>query len=59
MVNNQERHEIIFVYGESSRNFKQTIGVLQEKYPNVCYCLKIVKKVVRLFKDATSVVKPK
>ncbi|RZC38994.1 hypothetical protein BDFB_004375 [Asbolus verrucosus] len=59
MVDNQERREIIFVYDERRRNFKQTSRVLQERNPNVGYSLKIVKKVVRLFEDISSVVKPK
>ncbi|RZC38004.1 hypothetical protein BDFB_015240, partial [Asbolus verrucosus] len=45
--------------GECRRNFKQTIRVLQERYRNAGYSLKIVKKVVRLFEDNSSVVKPK
>ncbi|RZC36987.1 hypothetical protein BDFB_015055, partial [Asbolus verrucosus] len=49
----------IFVYGECRRNFKLTTRVLQERYPNVGYSLKIVKKVVHLFEDTSSVVKPK
>ncbi|RZC40638.1 hypothetical protein BDFB_014967, partial [Asbolus verrucosus] len=38
---------------------KLTTRVLQERYPNVGYSLKIVKKVVHLFEDTSSVVKPK
>ncbi|RZC33684.1 hypothetical protein BDFB_008400 [Asbolus verrucosus] len=57
MVNSQERCEIIFVYGECRTDFKQTIGVIQKRYPNVGYSLKIVKKVVRLFENTSSVVK--
>ncbi|RZC41926.1 hypothetical protein BDFB_013873 [Asbolus verrucosus] len=48
MVNDQERCEIIFVYGECRRNFKQAIRILQERYPNVSYSPKVVKKVVFL-----------
>ncbi|EFA08485.1 Transposable element Tc3 transposase-like Protein [Tribolium castaneum] len=59
MLSNQEKREIILVYGESGRNLQLTSRVLQERFPQARYSLKKVRKIVRLFEDTSSVVKPK
>ncbi|EFA06510.1 hypothetical protein TcasGA2_TC009409 [Tribolium castaneum] len=53
MLCNQEKREIILVYGESGRNLQLTTRVLQEHFPQVRYSLKKVRKIVRLFEDTS------
>ncbi|EFA12994.1 hypothetical protein TcasGA2_TC005259 [Tribolium castaneum] len=59
MLSNQEKREIILVYGESGRSLQFTTRVLQERFLQVRYSLKKVRKIIRLFEDTSSVVKPK